>query len=144
MANGIYLDWVEKELEAERSTVANQIYRTYLPLYLQEFWEGARAKWYHDWLKEQLDILVMNEITDWERLEELKGKKETVSLIFGVFGAAFRILDHIGMHLRGQTMGQYELLPEDRQLLHQLCRQFLVMKQTDWDPFVPDENISLL
>lgn len=115
----------EEALEQEISTIADEIYKAHLPPYLQESWESGRGNWYEEWLREQLDMLVMSEISDRERLEELKRHREVASLIFGIFGASFRILDHLGMHLRGQTLGQYELLPEDVELLRDLSHRLL-------------------
>lgn len=135
MKNGAHLDKLEEEFKVERSALTKQIYKAFLPPYMEESWESGRGKWYEDWLREQLDILVMSEVDDLERLEELRRRKEIVSLIFGIFGAAFRILDHMGMHLRGQTLGQYELLPEDKELLHGLCYRLLIAKQSDMDLF---------
>lgn len=128
---------LEEELFPDEVTaVAEYIYRAYLPPYLQESWQSGRGKWYEDLIKEQLDNLVISETyEDPERIVELKHLQNTVSLVLGIFGAAFRILDHIGMHLRGQTLGQYELLPEDKALLRQLCRHFLKTKSFELNPF---------
>ena len=120
----------------EVTAIAAHIYRAYLPSYLEQSWQSGRGKWYEDWIREQLDTLVISETyEDPERLAELERQQDIVSLLLGIFGAAFRILDHIGMHLRGQTMGQYELLPEDEALLRQLCRHFLKTKPLELSPF---------
>ena len=131
----LFIDWEDEDFEVEKSTIADQIYKAYLPPYLKESWGSGRGQWYEDWLREQLSELIMNEVDDWGRLEELKELKGVIEIIFGLFGTSFRILDHIGMHLRGQTMGQYEVLPEDVQLLRKLCRRFLKLKKTDLDLF---------
>jgi len=123
----------EEALEQEIPTTAEGIYKAHLPPYLQESWASGRGNWYEEWLREQLDMLVMSEVSDWERLEELKRHKGVASLIFGIFGASFRILDHLGMHLRGQTLGQYELVPEDVELLRDLCQHFLNLRKSDLD-----------
>lgn len=121
-------EFIEDELKA----VADRIYRAYLPPYLEESWQKGRGRWYEDLLREQLDSLVINELCDDpERLAELERWEKEVALVFGIFGAAFRILDHVGMHLRGQTLGQYEILPEDEELLRDLCERFLKTKQLD-------------
>ena len=127
----------EEELfPSEITAIAENIYRAYLPPYLEDSWQNGRGKWYGDLIREQLDSLVISETyDDPERLAELKSLESTVSLVLGIFGAAFRILDHIGMHLRGQTMGQYELLPEDEALLRQLCQHFLETEPLELDPF---------
>ena len=120
----------------EVTAVAEHIYRAYLPPYLQESWQSGRGKWYENYIREELDTLVISETCeDPERVAELERLQDSVSLILGIFGAAFRILDHIGMHLRGQTMGQYELLPEDKTLLRQLCRRFLKPRPLELNPF---------
>jgi len=130
------LDKELQELHAELQEVANQIYRAHLPPYLQQSWSSGKGKWYEDWLREQLDILIMSEICDDPvRSAELEEMNDYVALLFGIFGAASRILDHIGMHLRGQTLGQYEVLPEDEALLRDLCQRFLQLEQPDLDPF---------
>lgn len=128
---------LEEELFAsEVVAVAENIYRAYLPPYLHDSWQSGRGKWYEDYIREQLDTLVMSETyDDPERLAELERLQDTVSLLLGIFGTTFRIIDHIGMHLRGQTMGQYELLPEDVALLHKLCRHFLKRRPTELNPF---------
>lgn len=132
-----YLDNLEEELFAEEvKAAAERIYRGHLPPYLQQSWDKGKGKWYEDWLREQLDILVISELCDDPgRLAELENQESKVSLIFGIFGTAFRILDHMGMHLRGQTLGQYEVLPEDEMLLHDLCQQFLKIKGLRLNPF---------
>jgi len=110
---------------------AQRIYKTHLPPYLQDSWHSGRGKWYEEWLREQLDTLILSEIEDDPcRLNELKRIESEVSLVFGIFGTAFRILDHFGMHLRAQTLGQYELWQEDEKLLHKLCRKFLHAKDS--------------
>lgn len=120
----------------EVTAIAESIYRAYLPDYLTESWHSGRGRWYEDLIREQLDSLVISETyDDLERLAELERQQDTVSLLLGIFGAAFRILDHIGMHLRGQTMGQYELLPEDEALLRKLCRRFLKISPLKPNPF---------
>ncbi len=130
-------DFFEEDISAAVEALADQIYRTHLPPYLQESWSKGKGKWYEDWLREQLDILVLSELCDDpERLEELEYREHSVALIFGIFGAAFRILDHIGMHLRGQTLGQYEVLPEDEALLRDLCRRLLESQPLSLNPFV--------
>ncbi len=130
---------LEGGLEEDIKAVARSIYGAHLPEYLREPWEGGRGKWYEDWLKEQLDMLVFSEICDDRaRLEELKHMKQEVLLVFGIFGTAFRLLDHMGMHLRAQTLGQYELWPEDEELLAQLCEKFLRLKsKTAGQPRTP-------
>ncbi|MFQ5925629.1 MAG: hypothetical protein ACE5IE_06505 [Dehalococcoidia bacterium] len=137
-------DLVEEYVPAEAVVIAAQIYRSHLPPYLQESWQKGKGKWYEDWLREQLDTLVISELCDDPlRLAELEDLQDMVSLVFGIFGASFRLLDHIGMHLRGQTFGQYEVLPEDEELLRDLCKRFLRTKQLDLNPFgglFPDEN----
>lgn len=123
--NNQYNDLEEDSIADEVSTLAERIYRANLPAYLQESWSSGRGKGYEDWLREQLDILVISEIyNDPARLEELQALEDWAALVFGIFGATFRILDHVGMHLRGQTFGQYELLPEDYALLRNLCERF--------------------
>lgn len=123
--NNQYNDSEEDSIVDEVSTLAERIYRANLPTYLQESWSSGRGKGYEDWLLEQLDILVISEIhNDPSRVEELHAIEDWVALVFGIFGATFRILDHVGMHLRGQTFGQYELLPEDYALLCNLCERF--------------------
>jgi len=130
-----YNEWANESFVGKIEAVADWIYRTHLPPYLQEPWSSRRGEWYEDWLCEQLDILVTSEIChDPVRLAELERQQSVVALIFGIFGAAFRILDHIGMHLRAQTLGQYELLPEDEALLRKLCAQFLDSAPLDFDP----------
>ena len=132
----IDVDFDELLLTEETKSVANSIYRKCLPDYLQESWSAGRGKWYEDWLREQLDMLVINEIWDDPvRLDELERLQDVVALAFGILGASFRILDHIGMHLRAQTFGQYELLPEDVALLRELCHRFLGMKYLGLNPF---------
>jgi len=128
---------LEEELFAsEVEAVAENIYRAYLPPYLHDSWQSGRGKWYENYIREQLDTLVISETCeDPERLAELKSLESTVSLVLGIFGAAFRILDHVGMHLRGQTMGQYELLPEDEALLRKLCQHFLKTRPLELNPF---------
>jgi len=135
--NGNHSDYLEEELFAEEITaVAEHIYRAYLPSYLKESWESGRGKWYEDIIREQLDSLILSETyEDPERVEELKRLQNMVALLIGILGASFRILDHIGMHLRGQTFGQYELLPEDKALLRKLCRHFLKAEPLDLNPF---------
>ena len=129
-------NFFDEDLSDDIDALAERIYRAHLPLYLQESWSGGRGKWYEDWLREQLDILVLSEICDDpERLEELKHRQSAVALVFGIFGAAFRILDHMGMHLRAQTLGQYELLPDDEMLLRDLCQHFLQVKEFELNPF---------
>ena len=125
MENKGFAEWEDEELELEKSEVADLIYKDFLPSYLWRSWKKGRGNWYEEWLREQLDMLVMSEVNDWGRLEELKRHGEVASLIFGIFGASFRILDHLGMHLRGQTLGQYELLPEDVELLRDLSHRLL-------------------
>ena len=134
--NNNFYSW--ESIAEEVKAIADQVYTTYLPSYLRESWSKGRGKWYEDWLREQLDILVTSEICDDpERLEELAQLEGSVALVFGIFGAAFRILDHMGMHLRAQTFGQYELLPEDEELLRRLCQRFLEAKRFDLNPFFP-------
>lgn len=134
--NNHYNDSEEELIADEIAAVAERIYRDHLPPYLQESWSKGKGKWYEDWLREQLSILVLSELCDdSERLEELKRFEQSVALILGIFGATFRILDHIGMHLRGQTLGQYEVLPEDEALLRNLCMIFLESKRLDLNPF---------
>lgn len=129
---------IDRELEEEIKAVSEQIYRAHLPPYLQDSWTEGRGQWYEDWLREQLDILVISEICDSPgRLAELEELKDYVALVFGIFGASFRILDHLGMHLRSQTFGQYELLPEDETLLRDLCQRFRQSKQPILNPFFP-------
>lgn len=137
MTNNNHFGRSEEELFADEMTaVAECIYRAYLPDYLKESWQSGRGRWYEDLIREQLDNLVISETyEDPERVTELKHLQNTVSLVLGIFGAAFRILDHIGMHLRGQTLGQYELLPEDEALLRQLCQHFLEIEPLELDPF---------
>ena len=135
-------DCDEVVLTAQTKAVAESIYRKHLPEYLQESWSGGRGKWYEDWLREQLDTLVISEIyDDPERLEELERQHDIAALIFGIFGAAFRILDHYGMHLRAQTFGQYEVLPEDVTLLRELCQRFLNIDYLELNPFfgIPED-----
>lgn len=116
-------------VQREMRLVAKKIYRAHLPPYLKQPWARGRGKCYEDWLKEQLKVLVMDEVfADRGRLEELKMIQKEVSLVFGLFATSFRILDHFGMHLRAQTLGQYELWPEDEKLLVSLCRKFLKSK----------------
>lgn len=120
---------VEAGLQDDIKSVAESIYKAYLPEYLRESWKHGRGKWYEDWLKQQLDMLVISEICDdRERLNELKHIEREVSVIFGILATSFRLLDHIGMHLRAQTLGQYELWPEDEKLLTGLCRELLKRK----------------
>ena len=128
-----YLD--EEMIAPEVKTIADSIYKAHLPPYLQESWQKGRGKWYEDSLREQLHTLVISEVYDSSRLAELEHWQNEISLIFGILGAAFRILDHIGMHLRGQTLGQYELLPEDEELLRGLCKRFLKARRLDLNPF---------
>ena len=117
-------------------TLADRIYSAHLPPYLQDSWSSGRGKWYEDWLREQLEILVTSEICDDPaRLAGLEGVQNWVALVFGIFGATFRVLDHMGMHLRGQTFGQYELLPEDVALLEDLCQRFLEREPLELTPF---------
>lgn len=131
-----YNESTDESLDAEIEAVADRIYRAHLPPYLQESWSKGKGKWYEDWLREQLDILILSEICDDPaRLAGLEALEDWVALIFGIFGAAFRILDHMGMHLRGQTFGQYELLPEDVALLDDLCQRFLEREPLDLIPF---------
>lgn len=112
-----------------------QIYRAHLPPYLQKSWVTGKGVWYEDWLREQIDILVISEICDdLERLAQLEEIRGYVTLVFGIFGTTFRMLDHMGMHLRGQTLGQYELLPQDEALLHELCQRFLQLRQSGLKP----------
>jgi hypothetical protein len=135
-SNGDQSEVPEDALTDEVSAVADTIYGAYLPPYLKKSWQTGRGSWYEEIIREQLDSLVISETCDDpERLGELKRLQNTVSLILGIFGASFRILDHIGMHLRGQTMGQYELLPEDEVLLRKLCQQFLKTRQLCLNPF---------
>ena len=130
-------DFHDLVLTEEVKAVAESIYKKHLPEYLQEPWSRGRGKWYEDWLREQLDILVISEVCDDPgRLDELECQQEIVSLIFGIFGAAFRILDHYGMHLREQTFGQYEVLPEDVALLRELSRRFVRIKRIELGLFV--------
>lgn len=134
--NNHYNDSEEELIADEVAAVAERIYRAHLPPYLQDSWSRGRGKWYEDWLREQLDILVTSEICDDPaRLAGLEAIENWVALVFGIFGAAFRILDHIGMHLRGQTFGQYELLPEDVALLDDLCQRFLEREPLELIPF---------
>lgn len=134
--NNHYNDSEEELIADEVAAVAERIYRAHLPPYLEESWSKGKGKWCEDWLREQLDILVLSEICDDPvRLAELERQQNVVALTFGIFGAAFRILDHMGMHLRAQTLGQYEVLPEDEMLLRDLCWQFLLVEQLDLDPF---------
>lgn len=120
-----YNDVEEDSIDDEVTTLAERIYRAHLPTYLQESWSSGRGKGYEDWLYDQLDTLVISETYgDPARIERLQATEDWVSLVFGIFGATFRILDHIGMHLRGQTFGQYELLPDDCTLLRDLCQRF--------------------
>lgn len=131
-----HIDNLEEELFAsEVKAIAERIYRAHLPSYLSESWQSGRGKGYGDFLREQLDSLVISEVYDRGRLVELEHWENEVSLIFGIFGTSFRILDHMGMNLRGQTFGQYELLPEDESLLRDLCKRFLEAKQLDLNPF---------
>lgn len=127
----------EEKLTADEVTaIAEQIYRAHLPTYLEDSWPSGRGKWYEDWLREQLDILVTSEICDDpERQTGLEAMEDWVALVFGIFGAAFRVLDHVGMHLRGQTLGQYELLPEDVALLDNLCQRFSEREPLELTPF---------
>lgn len=135
--NGNHSNMPAEELFPDEVTaVAEYIYRAYLPPYLQESWQSGRGKWYEDYIREQLYTLVISETyEDPERVAELEHLQDSVSLILGIFGAAFRILDHIGMHLRGQTMGQYELLPEDEALLRKLYQHFLKTRPLELNPF---------
>jgi hypothetical protein len=138
--NNGYEQWVDDDtaeaVGEEAKAISERIYRSHLPPYLQDSWPKGKGKWYEDWLKEQLHILVMDEIIDDPaRLEELKRLEPFLALVFGVFGAAFRILDLVGLHLRAQTLGQYEVLPEDESLLRELCRAFLQEKQAILNPF---------
>lgn len=127
----------ETDLSAEEvMAVAHRIYGAYLPPYLQGSWTSGKGKWYEDWLRRQLDVLVMDELCDDPtRLAALQQQQDYVALVFGIFGTSFRILDHIGMHLRAQTLGQYELMPEDQLLLHNLCYRLLQMDDLDLNPF---------
>lgn len=135
-SNGDQSEVSEDALTDEVSAVADTIYRAYLPLYLKKSWQTGRGSWYEEIIREQLDSLVISETCDDpERLGELKRLQNAVSLMLGIFGTSFRILDHIGMHLRSQTMGQYELLPEDEVLLRKLCQQFLKTRQLRLNPF---------
>ena len=103
---------------------------------MQDSWQSGWGRGYEDYIREQLDSLVISEThEDPERVAELKRWQDTVSLVLGIFGASFRILDHIGMHLRGQTFGQYELLPDDDVLLRQLCQDFLKTRPIELNPF---------
>ena len=135
--NHNHYDNLAEELTADEvKVIAERIYRAYLPSYLEESWQKGRGKWYEDFIREQLDTLVISETCeDPERGAELKRLQNSVSLLLGIFGATFRMLDHIGMHLRGQTMGQYELLPEDKALLRELCRRFLKSRLPKLNPF---------
>ena len=135
-SNGDQSEIPEDALTNEVSAVADTIYRAYLPHYLKKSWQTGRGSWYEEIIREQLESLVISETCDDpERLGELKRLQNTVSLILGIFGVSFRILDHIGMHLRGQTMGQYELLPEDEALLRKLCQKLLRTRQLYLNPF---------
>lgn len=135
--NGNHSDMSAEELFPDEVTaVAEYIYRAYLPPYLQESWQSGRGKWYEDYIRGQLDTLVISETCeDPERVAELERLQDIVSLTLGIFGTSFRILDHLGTHLRGQTMGQYELLSEDVALLRKLCRHFLKRRSTELNPF---------
>jgi hypothetical protein len=137
MDRGNYHDDLEEEhVAAEGERVAQRIYEAHLPPYLEASRPSGRGKWYQDWLREQLDTLVISELCDDPaRLEELERREDMVGLIFGIFGASFRILDHIGMHLRGQTLGQYEVLPEDEEVLRDLCQGFLEIDDLCLSPF---------
>lgn len=126
--------WVDeseqKAVQRQARTIAKKVYSTYLPPYLKQPWEKGRGKWYEDWLKEQLDMLVTSEVCDDPcRLQQLECLQKDISLVFGLFATSFRILDHFGMHLRAQTLGQYELWPEDERLLTRLCRKLLEAKR---------------
>lgn len=138
MSNGLSHDenFFDDNLTEAIDAVADRIYCSHLPPYLQDSWSSGRGKWYEDWLREQLEILVLSEICDdTERLAGLEAIEDWVALVFGIFGAAFRILDHIGMHLRGQTFGQYDLLPEDVAMLDDLCKRFLEREPLELTPF---------
>lgn len=132
-----HYDDLEEELSADEvAAVADRIYSAHLPPYLQDSWSSGRGKWYEDWLREQLEILVTSEICDDPaRLAALEAIEHWVALVFGIFGVTFRVLDHMGMHLRGQTFGQYELLPEDVALLEDLCQRFLEREPLELTPF---------
>jgi len=120
----------------EVTAIAENFYRAHLPPYLEDSWQSGRGKWYEDYIREQLDVLIISETCeDPERIAELKRLQDSVGLLLGIFGTAFRILDHVGMHLRGQTIGQYEFLPEDEALLRKLCRQLLKTKALELNPF---------
>ena len=107
----------QESLARELETLADRIYKSHLPAYLQVPWNSGRGRWYEDWLRQQLDTLVITQtLHDPERLSVLKSMEPSVAAVFGVFGAAFRVLDHMGMHLRGQTFGQYELLPDANEI----------------------------
>ncbi|MBE0415040.1 MAG: hypothetical protein IBX36_00660 [Dehalococcoidia bacterium] len=134
--NNHYNNSEEELIAAEIEAVAERIYRAHLPPYLQESWASGRGNWYEELLREQLDNLVISEVhDDPDRLADLEGIEDSVALVFGIFGTAFRLLDHIGMHLRGQTFGQYELLADDEMLLRDLCQRFLQTKELDLNPF---------
>ena len=134
--NNHYNDSEEELIADDVAAVAERIYRAHLPPYLQESWSKGRGKWYEDWLREQMDMLVTSEICDDPaRLASLEAIEGRVALVFGIFGTGFRILDHLGIHLRGQTFGQYELLPEDVALLDDLCQQFLEREALELTPF---------
>lgn len=131
-----YTDLEEDSTTDKFATLAERIYRAHLPTYLQESWSSGRGKGYEDWLYDQLDTLVISETYgDSARLEGLQAIEYWVALVFGIFGATFRILDHIGMHLRGQTFGQYELLSDDCALLRELCQRFSQSEPLELDPF---------
>ena len=129
----------EKEddfLEEEVAAIVARIYKAHLPSYLQKSWESGRGKWYEEFIHEQIEDLLVSEIDgDPVRLEEFKRLEGELGLLIGILGASFRILDHLGMHLRAQTFGQYELLPEDEALLHKLCKKYSKSRDVVLNPF---------
>ena len=125
-----------ESLDPQIGAVADRIYSSHLPEYLRDSWQGGRGGWYEECVREQLDGLVLTE--SWDdpaRLASLEAMEDWVAVVFGIFGTAFRILDHIGMHLRGQTFGQYELLAEDVRLLRELCQRFVEKEPPELPPF---------
>lgn len=115
-------EWTAERLHREVEALADRIYKRHLPAYLHSPSRGGRGRYYEGYLRERLDMVIMSEVRDDRaRLSALESMEPWVAVVFGIFGAAFRALDHVGMHLRAQTVGQYELLPQDASLLRDLC-----------------------
>ena len=138
MKNGdsLCVDPDDNNFAARIEALEKRIYNEYLPPYLRNPSSGGRVAGYDAYIREQLNNIVLSEIWgDTERLSTLEAIENWVALILGMYGTTFRILDHIGMHLRGQTFGQYELYPDDLQLLRKLCKQLLENRPLELTPF---------